>query len=125
MTAVVFQQIFQRLGEILRKHAGGLVVQEDSPAHLTLVGGTHPRHQRPMPVAWVKIGKSYVSFHLMPVYGCPKLLDNFSAELRARMQGKSCFNFKVFDEALFEELDRLTIASFTAFKRAGYLPEKQ
>jgi len=46
-----------------------------------------------MPIAWVKIEKNYVSYHLMPVYGCPKLLDTISAELRARMQGKVVLQF--------------------------------
>jgi hypothetical protein len=76
-----------------------------------------------MPIAWVEIGKSYVGYHLMPVYGNPKLLDGFSKELRKRMQGKSCFNFKAVDEALFAELDELTRQSFIAFRKAGYLPE--
>ncbi len=44
----------------------------------------------------------------MGVYGNPKLLDDSSNELRARMQGKSCFNFKSVDELLFGELERLT-----------------
>jgi hypothetical protein len=34
----------------------------------------------------------------------PKLLEGCSQQLRARMQGKSCFNFKTVDEALFAEL---------------------
>jgi hypothetical protein len=74
-----------------------------------------------MPIAWVQIGKGYVSYHLMPVCGCPKLLGNVSAKLKARMQGKSCFNFKASDEELFAELERLTVAGFAAFKQAGYL----
>jgi hypothetical protein len=57
----------------------------------------------------------------MPVYGHPKLLENISWKLRARIQGKSCFNFKVVDEALFEELEELTTAGFDAFRSAGYM----
>ena len=44
----------------------------------------------------------------MPVYVNPKLLNNISPELKRRMQGKSCFNFKKIDESLFEELAVLT-----------------
>ncbi len=77
-----------------------------------------------MPIAWVQIGKGYVSYHLMPVYGCPKLLDNHSQKLRSRMQGKSCFNFKAEDEELLEELERLTVEAIVAFRKAGYFPEK-
>ncbi len=74
-----------------------------------------------MPIAWVQIGKNYVSYHLMPVYGCPKLLDGLSPKLKARMQGKSCFNFKETDEALFSELEKLTATGIAAFKKAGFL----
>ena len=75
-----------------------------------------------MSVAWVEIGKAYVSYHLLPVYVHPELLDSFSAQLKARMQGKSCFNFKTADEALFRELERLTRKGFAAFKKDGYMP---
>jgi len=62
-----------------------------------------------------------VSFHLMGVYGNPKLLDGCSEDLRARMQGKSCFNFKNADEALFAELERLTADSIAGMKKAGFI----
>ena len=58
----------------------------------------------------------------VPVYGCPKLLDGVSAKLKARMQGKSCFNFKTADPALFAELERLSEAGIAAFRTAGYIP---
>ncbi|MSR66529.1 MAG: hypothetical protein EXS24_04055 [Pedosphaera sp.] len=74
-----------------------------------------------MPVACVEIGKGYVSFHLMGVYGCPKLLDGHSKELLARMQGKSCFNFKTVNEPLFAELARLTSASLNGMRKAGFI----
>ncbi len=116
-----FEHIFSRLRAILEKHVGKLAVKEDTPTRYCLAGGLHPRHKTPMPVAWVVIGKAYVSYHLMPVYGHPKLLDGFSAKLKSRMQGKSCFNFKVRDEAVFEELERLTAQGFAAFRKAGYM----
>lgn len=56
----------------------------------------------------VKINKNYVSFHLMPVYVFPFLIDKISPELKSRMQGKSCFNFKTIDIKLFSELGELT-----------------
>jgi hypothetical protein len=119
-----FQLVFVRLREILAKHSAKLTVAEDSPTRYCLEGGLHPRHKKPMPIARIEIGKSYVGYHLMPIYGNLKLLDGFSSELRDRMQGKSCFNFKVVDEVLFAELDELTGQSFVAFRKAGYLPSK-
>ena len=117
-----FSSIFIKLRAILQKHSGKLSVKKDSPTCYCLEGGLHPTHKQPMPIAWVQIGKGYVSYHLMPVYGFPKLLDGYSAKLKARMQGKSCFNFKTCDQALFEELERLTVEGFAAFKSAGYMP---
>jgi hypothetical protein len=67
-------------------------------------------------VAWVQINKNYVSFHLMPVYMFPELLEHCSPELKKRMQGKACFNFTRLDEALFIELARLTATSLEHFR---------
>jgi hypothetical protein len=64
--------------------------------------------------AGVRVGKRYVSFHLMPVYTNPELLGRISPELRRRMQGKSCFNFARVDESLMGELERLTAAGYDA-----------
>ncbi|HEX4797063.1 MAG TPA: hypothetical protein VH370_24945 [Humisphaera sp.] len=116
-----FQEIFERLRAILQKNAGRLTAQQPKPTQFCLVGGRHPKHKTPMPIAWVQIGKNYVSYHLMPVYAHPRLLAGYSDKLKARMQGKSCFNFKVRDDAMFEELDRLTAEGFVAFAKAGYM----
>jgi hypothetical protein len=40
----------------------------------------------------------------MPIYFAPTLQIGLSEGLKARMQGKSCLNFKTYDEKLFEEL---------------------
>jgi len=123
-----YELVFVRLRAILKKRAAGLTVTDDSPKRYCLALSTHahPRLKGPMPVAWVQIGKTYVSFHLMPVYACPKLLAGGSKELRARMQGKSCFNFTTVDDDLFKELEDLTVRGFAAFKKAvstrGNLP---
>ena len=76
-----------------------------------------------MPVASVRIGKAYVSFHLMGLSGNAKLLAGMSKELKTRMQGKTCFNFKVLDEAVLSELDQLTARSVAAFKKAGFVSD--
>ncbi len=76
-----------------------------------------------IPVAWVQIGKSYVSFHLMALYGCQQLLDGLSKELRARLHGKSCFNFRTVDERLILELKKLTADGILATREAGLIAE--
>ena len=116
-----FPEIFSALRAILEKHQGNLVVSENSPTRYCLEGGLHPKHKKPMPIAWVEIGKNYVSFHHMGVYARPDLLEEVSKELKARMQGKSCFNFTSLDEPLFTELQELTVRAFTAFQQLPYM----
>jgi hypothetical protein len=60
--------------------------------------------------------KNYVSYHLMPIYWFPDLLKGVSPELKKRMQGKSCFNFKEVDDKLFGELAALTEKCYQRFK---------
>ncbi|MGB7622151.1 MAG: hypothetical protein WBN92_07350 [Terriglobia bacterium] len=123
--SVEFESIFIRLRAILQKHSTALSVTEDGPGRYCLGAPATLKVKRPIPVAWAQIGKNYVSYHLMPVYGCPELRDGMSKKLRARMQGKSCFNFKVADEMLFKELEDLTVRGFALFREAGYIPEKK
>ena len=127
-----FQSIFARLRAILRKHGGTLRVKEDTPACFCLEGDAGPaalsawggKVKRPrISVAWVQIGKAYVSYHLMPVYGNATLRDDMSNELKARMQGKSCFNFKSEDKALFQELEQLTARGIAGFRKAGFISD--
>ena len=117
-----FKSIFARLRGILQKHSAALTVTANAPDYYCLQIAFSPKLKKPFPVAWVKIGKAYVSYHLMPVYIFPKLLDSRSDKLRARMQGKSCFNFKVADEALFEELEQVTTKGFAMGREAGFGP---
>jgi hypothetical protein len=129
-----FGSIFARLRDILREHAGTLSVKSDTADRYCLEAGVGPATVRawrgevrkPMiPVAWVQIGKACVSCHLMGVYGNRKLLEGMSKELKARMQGKTCFNFKSHDEALFQELQQLTVQSLAAFEKAGFISEQK
>ena len=116
-----FEGVFSELRAIFKRHVGALSVTEDSPMRYCLEGGRHPKHKTPMPIAWVQIGKSYVSFHHMGVYARPDLLNGVSRELRARMQGKSCFNFTSVDKALFAELEDLAVRAFDAFRNAPFM----
>jgi len=116
-----FSQVFSALRDILRRHAGRLVVAEDTPGRYRLEGGTHPTHKKPFPIAWVSIEKNYVSFHHMGVYARPDLLKPISKKLKARMQGKSCFNFKISDPELLTELEALTVRAFEAFRNMPFM----
>ena len=116
-----FTEVFSALRAILQRHTGKLVVSEDSPNRYCLQGGLHPKHKKPMPIAWVEIGKNYVSFHHLGVYARPGLLQDVSKKLKERMQGKSCFNFSSVDEPLFAELQELTVRAFAAFQTLPYM----
>jgi hypothetical protein len=128
-----FESIFARLRGILEKHSAALTVKTDAPRHYSLEASAGPaavkawggKLKKPViPVAWVQVGKAYVSYHLMGIYGNTRLLDGMSTELKRRMQGKTCFNFRSVDEQLFKELDQLTAQAIAAFKKAGYISEK-
>jgi hypothetical protein len=119
-----FESIFAELRAILQKHSTRLVVTADSPGYYCLGVEFSPKLGKGYPVAWVKISKAYVSFHFMPVYMFPKLAAGLSKELRTRMQGKSCFNFKTRNAGLFEELARLTTTGLQACRDEGYAAMK-
>ncbi len=99
---------FTQLSGVLRKHVASLSIKTDAPGNLYVeLPGAHPG-SKPGFFGAVQIKKSYVSYHLMPVYEDPGLLDGMSDALRKKMQGKSCFNFTAGDPVLFAELDTLT-----------------
>jgi hypothetical protein len=123
-----FGDVFRALRNVLEKHAAGLAVSEDTSTKYCLEAPVGPatiqswggRVRRPhIPVAWVDVGKSYVSYHLMGVV-VPSVQAGMSTTLKARMQGKACFNFTVIDDALLTELDSVTAASIAAFRKAGF-----
>jgi hypothetical protein len=115
-----FQETFLRLRSILLSHADRLSISADSGSHFCMDVPYSVKLKKGYPVAWVKSSKAYVSFHFIPVYMFPKLRDTMSDALRARMQGKSCFNFKTIDEPLFAELEELTRQGLSLAREAGF-----
>lgn len=96
--------VFDRLTKILRAHSNGLVAKRDDDSQLYLETRGDPAEF----FGAVMRKKTQVAFHLMPVYRDPDLLDGLDESLLERMQGKSCFNFRKVDDALFSELADLT-----------------
>jgi hypothetical protein len=115
-------ETFDRLANLFAPYRAALVATADEPGNLYLETPPSARYPDGLYFGAVKIGKRYVSFHLMPVYTNPELLEGISPALRKRMQGKSCFNFTRPDEAMFEELKRLTNAGFAQFRADGLIP---
>jgi hypothetical protein len=110
-----FEVVHSRLREILLKNRGDLALTKDGPGGVAIeVPGLESKPWGY--VAGTRLGKSYVSYYLMPVYATPGLVESLSPELRKRMQGKACFNFKKVDEDLFAELEALTARGIPGFR---------
>jgi hypothetical protein len=112
-----FAAVFAVLKSIFSKYARRLSVKADTPTEYTLLTKSpspfHQHKDQPLYFGSVRLGKAYVSFHLMPLYMCPELTRTISPELKKRMQGKTCFNFKTGPEPdLVTELKQLTAAGF-------------
>ncbi len=116
-----FVFVFENLKNILQPYSKELVLVMDEVDNFYINTHFIMKNSKPMYFGSVKINKHYVSFHLMPVYVFPELLDSLSPELKRRMQGKSCFNFKTVNEPLFNELKELTSNGYSRYKEAGYL----
>ena len=121
-----FAAVFAGLKPVLAKYAKRLSVKADTALDYTLVTKSQsPFHQHkgePLYFGSVRLGKAYVSFHLMPLYMCPKLTQSISPALKKRMQGKTCFNFKTDPEPeLMAELKRLTEAGFKQWSEMKWL----
>lgn len=115
-TAEQSREVFGALRKLLAVHAKGLTVTADGPKGYSLNTPYSPAWKKELFFGGVQVTKNYVSFHLFPVYMFPDLLDGVSAELKARMQGKSCFAFRAPDAALFAELGALTKAGLARMK---------
>jgi hypothetical protein len=116
-----FGPVFDALKEILTPYEGQLKAVHDKPEYYYLETFEPTYKNRPMFFAAVKGGKSYVSYHLLPLYMDPQLVKTISPELKKRMQGKACFNFISIDKPLFKELGELTKAGYRRFKELKYL----
>jgi hypothetical protein len=113
-----FELAFQGLRKILKPYDKKLRVIKDGPG--VYVSESKSIRYLGKPVMFAAItSKSYVAFHLFPVYMFPALLKGISPELKKRMQGKTCWNFKKVEEPRFAELGELVEASFQRFAEVG------
>lgn len=116
-----FAETFKSLRSILATYAPHLILVTDSPDRYYLDTAHIMKNKKPLFFGAVFIKKAYVSYHLFPVYMYPVLLNGVSPDLKKRMQGKSCFNFKTVEPGLLAELETLTRAGFEKLKSEGYL----
>ena len=121
MSKPQFQSTFNSLKAILKKYEKYLTVKLDKKDPFNLYAGYSQKNKRDIYFAGVEIKKNYVSFHLMSVYINPELLKDISPDLKKRMQGKSCFNFKLVEQAQIAELAHLTKKGFDFYEKKKML----
>jgi hypothetical protein len=98
--------VFDQLRQILTPYEPKMDIAQDT-ARMYMLNTRHLlKKNYPLMFGAVRLGKNYVSYHLMSVYASPDV--TMSPELKKRMQGKACFNFKEVDERLFKELAKIT-----------------
>ena len=126
-TAPQFGEVFVHLKAILEPYAAyGLRVDADGPERYSLSAPPSPQvpqYKQGLPFGAIRRGKAYVSYHLMPLYACPDLLDGMSPALKRRMQGKSCFNFSspTTVASVADELASLTARGLAAYRDRGFI----
>jgi hypothetical protein len=116
-----FRKVFDELKSIFKPYAKKMDVAVDTDTQYWLNTRYIMKNKQPLAFGGVRMGKNYVGFHLMSVYASPDLLRNASPELKKRMQGKSCFNFKQVDKKLFSELKTLTKDGAVKFSDPEFL----
>jgi hypothetical protein len=116
-----FAKAFYGLKMVFAKYEKYLQVTADTREKYYLETRSPSYNGKPLFFGAVLRGRAYVSFHLMPLYWEPSLAKGTSANLKKRMQGKTCFNFSAPDAALFRELARLTSRGFALYKRKNLL----
>ena len=104
--------VYARMCKMFTRHEGKLSVAVEKPGTLWMAVTGEIYRGKPLYYGGVRMGKNYVSYHLMSIY----MVDvKMSPELKKRKQGEACFNFASVDEKLFGELDRLTVAAMKDF----------
>ena len=116
-----FAAAFDGLKKVMAAFEPQLHVAADEPKKYYLVTKSKSWRGGPMYFGAVILGRAYVSYHLMAIYACPDLAEMLSPELKRRMQGKSCFNFRSVDDALFAELGELTRAGLGKYRAKNWL----
>lgn len=110
-----FADVFAELRRVMLDAAPGARVAKDAPGDLVLhAHDTDPCTGKPVWFGAVAVKRSYVAYHLFPLYEEPDLGRDLPPELARRRQGKSCFNFKTVAPPLFEALAGLTRAAAAA-----------
>lgn len=108
-----FAALFDQLKQILVAYAPYMTVKDDSATEYTLVA---PFRSNPAKrFGGVAIRQTYVTF-----YSCPDILKGASAKLKKNMQGTASLNFTKADDALIQEVGKLTAKRFKNFQAGSW-----
>lgn len=102
------EAVFEALRALILRHSEGLDVTRDQSGDLVVRTRQMDAKGQPGWFGTVTMRKSYVAYHLPPLYDHPALAGALSDELERRRQGKTCFNFKALEPAVLDELAALT-----------------
>jgi hypothetical protein len=116
-----FRSVFSALKKILAPYEKHLQVQPIKKDSYALITQKAVHKGKPIWFAWIRLGKNYVSYHLMPIYMNAAMQKRIPPDLKRRMQGKACFNFTEVDAALFQQLGDLTAAGFEGYRALNYI----
>jgi hypothetical protein len=116
-----FAAAFFGLKRIFAPHVKHLNVNADTRSRFYLETKAPTYKGKPLFFGAVISGRTYVSFHLMPLYWDESLRKKVSPELKKHMQGLSCFNFTGPEPVLFRELGKLTSAGLALYRRKNLL----
>ena len=111
-------EVYLRLRPILEPYMPEMVAMQDNERGLYLNTRSIMKNKQPLFFASIAINKNYVSFHVFPVYMYPDLLDKVG-DLKKRMQGKSCFNFRKLSEEQVAGMRALVEAGHKRLKAEG------
>lgn len=107
--ATTFEEVYGALRAVMLAAAPDMIVARDLPGDLQLrTPAVDAGTGEPGWFGTVTVRKSYVAYHLMPLYADPGLAGDISDALARRRQGKTCFNFKRSDPVLFAQVAELT-----------------
>src|ERR1041385_6264851 len=117
------QEVFDRLKKIFTPYEKSMDVSRDTDEWYLLNTRHLLKKNYPLAFGGVHLGKNYVSVHILSFYYTPAQTKAISPELKKRMQGKACFNFKQVDEKLFKELAAITKAGAKRFNDKKFIDE--
>lgn len=117
------KRVFAELRCMLQPYAKSMDVAQDTDGNYLLNTRHLMPNKKPLFFAGVRMGKNYVSYLLMSVYTEAQEMKSISPELKKRMQGKSCFNFKRVDAKLFSELAKLTKSGARRFNDEAFVEQ--